>query len=108
MLCETCHWTERPGFVRRPAKPDPGLTAPRTKRPISSPARIAAGRPSPIAARVCASSRKRRTRRGRHRVAGSSPSKWPRCWSHASKASAGKLASAQMAKNHTQPVADAM
>jgi hypothetical protein len=23
MLCETCRWTERPGFIRRPAKPDP-------------------------------------------------------------------------------------
>jgi hypothetical protein len=22
MLCETCRWTERPGFIRRPAKPD--------------------------------------------------------------------------------------
>jgi hypothetical protein len=24
MLCETCRWTERPGFIRGPAKPDPG------------------------------------------------------------------------------------
>jgi hypothetical protein len=29
MLCETCRWTERPGFIRRPAKPDSGPAAPR-------------------------------------------------------------------------------
>jgi hypothetical protein len=29
MLCETCRWTERPGFIRRPAKPDLGPAAPR-------------------------------------------------------------------------------
>jgi hypothetical protein len=29
MLCETCRWTERPGFIRRPAKPDPGPAASR-------------------------------------------------------------------------------
>jgi len=29
MLCETCRWTERPGFVRRPAEPDPGPAAAR-------------------------------------------------------------------------------
>ena len=29
MLCETCRWTERPGFIRRPAKPDPAPAAPR-------------------------------------------------------------------------------
>jgi hypothetical protein len=27
MLCETCRWTERPGFIRRPAKPDPAPAA---------------------------------------------------------------------------------
>ena len=27
MLCETCRWTERPGFIRRPAEPDPGPAA---------------------------------------------------------------------------------
>ena len=27
MLCETCRWTERPGFIRSPAKPDPGAAA---------------------------------------------------------------------------------
>ena len=29
MLCETCRWTERPGFIRRPPKPDPGPAVPR-------------------------------------------------------------------------------
>jgi hypothetical protein len=27
MLCETCRWTERPGFIRRPAEADPGPAA---------------------------------------------------------------------------------
>ena len=111
MLCETCRWTERPGFVRRPAKPDPGLTAPRDEAADFIPCPDCGGaghrpllrgfmRAAGCAWHVGASEA--------HRVAGSSPSKWPRCWSHASKASAGKLARAQMAKNHTQPVADAM
>jgi hypothetical protein len=47
-------------------------------------------------------------RRAHYRLAGDNPSKCPRCWSHASNASAGKLDSAQIAKNHTQPVASAM
>ena len=29
MLCETCRWTERPGFIRRPARPDPDPAAAR-------------------------------------------------------------------------------
>jgi hypothetical protein len=27
MLCETCRWTERPGFIRRPAEANNGATA---------------------------------------------------------------------------------
>ncbi len=112
-------WGQAPCFARPAAGPSgPALSAarpspipaprrPGTKRPISSPAPIAAARPSPIAARVCASSPSR-MRRARHRLAGNSPSKCPRCWSQASKASAGRLDSAQIAKNHTQPVAEAM
>src|SRR6516225_6378847 len=41
-------------------------------------------------------------------LAGASPSKWPRRCSQTSRTSAGRPASAQMAKNHTQPVAAAM
>ena len=48
-----------------------------------------------------------RMRRVRHCRAGN-PSKWPRRCSQASSISAGKPASAQIAKNQTQPVAAAM
>ena len=105
MLCETCRWTERPGFIRRPAKPDPGPAAPRDQAADFIPCPDCGGQ---AIAHCCEGLCEQPDARGRYRVAGNSPSKCPRCWSQASKASAGRLARAQMTKNHTQPVAEAM
>lgn len=37
MFCETCRWTERPGFIRRPAEPGPGPMAPRDEATVFIP-----------------------------------------------------------------------